>query len=124
MKNSLKYIILFMSILFTLSSVRVSGPILNYILHYSDYVNECQKVHFHSDHHNGQCMLEKELALQGNSTSGKDISSLKLHIVSDWCLQFRNPCMDPVEGQLFLFQNQKEPILENPISILVPPPQA
>lgn len=111
-----------LALLLFLASTRESVPVIRYILQPSHYVDYCQNILHHKDHHAGQCLLTKELndLCKGTDPSG----SIRMQPIPvfDWLINtvVLGPHLDyPVKMRYFDFS---ELLSSTILSSTIPPP--
>ncbi|NVO20615.1 MAG: hypothetical protein HXX13_13020 [Bacteroidetes bacterium] len=75
-----KVFTLFLVFLVIISSIRMSSPLLGYVLFHQQFVNECRVIQHHTADCEGQCVLKRELAQQGSKSSELPESSVQKHL--------------------------------------------
>jgi hypothetical protein len=118
-----KYLHIAIAALIAFSSVRVSVPLLRYMWNYSEYTYQCQRVRFHTDHHHGECELEKDLAREGHSPRTSEVVNHKFHFSVDLWFE-ANMCKDDRNASEIRKVYLTEDLLYPSFSVLIPPPKA
>lgn len=117
-----KYILIAIAALIAFSSVRVSVPLLRYIWNYSEYTYQCQRVKLHTDHHHGECELEKDLAREGQSHRTSEVVTHKFHFSVDLWFEASLCKVEPPSHEIRKVKFADDLLCQS-FSVLIPPPK-